>query len=76
MIWIAPDGQNQNCNESEIEISLVDVTAMHGENVGSHHHVVVAKVRNSLVKMFKAGVERGVRGECGGHRRAGRRIGG
>ena len=44
---------------------------MHGEDVGSHHHLVVAKVRNSLAEVFKAGVERG---ECGGQTRAGRRI--
>lgn len=35
----------------------VDVRAMHGENVGSHHHLVVAKVRNSLAERFQAGGE-------------------
>ena len=43
---------------------------MHGEDVASHHHLVVGKVRNSLAELLKAGVEKG---ECGGRNKSWRK---
>ena len=56
--WISPDGQTENqidhfCINRKFRRSLEDVRILRGADVGSDHHLVIAKVKIKLKKYKK-----------------------
>ena len=56
--WVSPDGQTENqidhfCINRKFRRSLEDVRVLRGADVGSDHHLVVAKVKIKLKKYRK-----------------------